>query len=137
MGNQIVSMEQHVCLVCAQPFDSGAILIAKRLNAKGGGNLENKTVTGWSLCPEHKELYEQGYLALVEARDNDGNAEQVQPADVYRLGRVVHIRHEVAVANFQGVRLFQKNGNRECVVFAPPEVIDMIEEVYNNLAVGQ
>lgn len=51
-----VSMEQHVCLVCGQLFDTGAILLDRRLRP----SMEHHTVTGWDLCPEHRRLYEEG-----------------------------------------------------------------------------
>ncbi len=43
-----VSLEQHVCLVCGTAFDTGAILLDKRLRA----SMERRTATGWGLCPE-------------------------------------------------------------------------------------
>ncbi|WP_430522156.1 hypothetical protein [Pseudomonas aeruginosa] len=42
-----VSLEQHVCLVCGTAFDTGAILLDKRLRA----SMERHTATGWGLCP--------------------------------------------------------------------------------------
>ena len=45
-----VSLEQHVCLVCGTAFDTGAILLDKRLRA----SMERHTATGWGLCPEHQ-----------------------------------------------------------------------------------
>jgi len=40
-----VGMEQKVCPVCGQAFDTGVILLDKRLR----NSLERKTVTGWDL----------------------------------------------------------------------------------------
>jgi len=42
-----VSLEQRVCLVCGTTFDTGAILLDKRLRQ----HLDRHTVTGWGLCP--------------------------------------------------------------------------------------
>ena len=42
-----VGMEQNVCPVCGKAFDTGTILLDRRLR----NSLERKTVTGWSLCP--------------------------------------------------------------------------------------
>ncbi len=47
-----VSLEQHVCLVCGKAFDTGAVLLDKRLRA----SMEHHTKTGWGLCPEHQKL---------------------------------------------------------------------------------
>jgi len=57
-----VGMEQKVCPVCGTAFDTGTILLDKRLR----NSLERKTVTGWDLCPEHAKLWKKGYIALVE-----------------------------------------------------------------------
>ena len=57
-----VSLEQHVCLVCGTAFDTGAILLDKRLRA----SMERHTATGWGLCPEHQKLADDGFVALVE-----------------------------------------------------------------------
>lgn len=45
-----VSLEQHVCLVCGARFDTGAVLLDRRLRA----SMEYQTVTDWGLCPEHR-----------------------------------------------------------------------------------
>src|SRR3546814_20782436 len=57
-----VSLEQHACLVCGARFDTGAILLDKRLRA----SMERHTATGWGLCPEHQKLSDAGFVALVE-----------------------------------------------------------------------
>ena len=57
-----VSMEQHVCLVCGVAFDTGAILLDKRLRA----SMERHTTTGWGLCAEHQKLADDDFVALVE-----------------------------------------------------------------------
>lgn len=57
-----VSLEQHVCLVCDTAFDTGAILLEKRLRQ----SMERYTATGWGLCPEHQKLSDDGFVALVE-----------------------------------------------------------------------
>ena len=57
-----VSLEQHVCLVCGTAFDTGAILLDKRLRA----SMERHTTTGWGLCAEHQKLADDDFVALVE-----------------------------------------------------------------------
>ena len=76
-----VSMEQHQCPVCFDVFETGAILMDKRLKE----SMEQFTVTGQSLCPTCTERKDQGYVALVEA---DERTRKV-------LGRVVHVRATV------------------------------------------
>lgn len=81
MEKSHVSMEAQVCVVCGKQFDTGAILLDKRLRK----SMEPHTVTGMGLCPEHKKLKDEGYVALVEA-DQATNT---------RLGRVAHLRASV------------------------------------------
>src|SRR5450830_1148211 len=57
-----VSLEQHVCLVCGTRFDTGTILLDRRLRA----SMEHHTATGWGLCAEHQKLSDDGFVALVE-----------------------------------------------------------------------
>jgi len=75
-----VSLEQHQCPVCLSVFDTGSILLDKRLRE----SMEQHTVTGQSLCPSCVDRKEQGYIALIEADERTHK----------RLGRVVHLRSE-------------------------------------------
>lgn len=113
-------MEQKVCPVCAKAFDTGAILLDKRLR----NSLEPKTVTGWDLCPEHEKLWERGYIALVEcdpakSRFTGGT---IKPADAYRTGRIAHIRKAAAA------RIFDTPIDGP-VVFVEPGVVDRLEQL--------
>lgn len=56
-----VSIEQHVCLVCGQAFDTGAVLLDRRLRA----SMAHHTTTGWDLCPVLHDL-DLGFLAEGE-----------------------------------------------------------------------
>ncbi|MGV8399256.1 ATPase [Pseudomonas aeruginosa] len=90
-----VSMEQHACLVCGVPFDTGCILLDKRLRASMG----HHTVTGWGLCPEHQEMFDRGFIALVECdpkRSGAGSASaRMKPEQAYRTGQLAHLKREV------------------------------------------
>lgn len=77
-----VSMEQHQCFICGTIYDTGSILLDKRLK----DSLENKTVTGTGLCPEHQQLANDGYIALIV----------VQADGKTRTGELCHLRKEVA-----------------------------------------
>src|SRR5690606_24370178 len=85
-----VSLEQHVCLVCGSAFDTGAILLDKRLRQ----SMERHTVNGWGLCPEHERLFKEGYVALVECDpQRSGGAPSsgsMKPEQAYRPGRLAH-----------------------------------------------
>ncbi|VGO13675.1 hypothetical protein PDESU_02232 [Pontiella desulfatans] len=115
-----VGMEQKVCPVCGQAFDTGAILLDKRLR----NTLERKTVTGWDLCPEHAKQWEKGYIALVECDPEkstftDGT---IKPQDAYRTGRIVHIRKAAADRIFD-VEI------KSPVAFVEPGVVDALEKM--------
>jgi hypothetical protein len=95
-----VSLEQHVCWVCGSTYDTGGILIDKRLRAC----LDRFTITGWGLCPAHQDLFEKGFIALVEfdpAQSGDPlPGDRVQPQKAYRTGTVMHVRRAVAAEVF-------------------------------------
>lgn len=89
-----VSLEQHVCLVCGTRFDTGAILLDKRLRA----NMEHHTATGWGLCPEHQKLSDDGFVALVECdpqRSGSPGANRMKSEQAYRTGHPAHLKREV------------------------------------------
>lgn len=88
-----VSLEQHICLVCGTAFDTGSLLLDKRLRQR----MEHHTITGWGLCPEHEQMLHDGYVALVECdpqRSGDVTLGCMKPEDAYRTGRVAHLRRE-------------------------------------------
>ena len=90
-----VSLEQHVCLVCGAAFDTGAILLDKRLRA----SMERHTATGWGLCPEHQKLSDDGFVALVECDPQRSRAAagaaRMKPDQAHRTGRLAHLKREV------------------------------------------
>lgn len=90
MTKSYVSVEQNVCLVCAKTFDTNALLLNKHLRK----SMEERTVTGWGLCPEHQKLHDDGYVALV-AIDQDRSPLPHKLDSVYRLGGVAHVRRSV------------------------------------------
>jgi len=113
-------MEQNVCPVCGKAFDTGTILLDRRLR----NSLERNTVTGWSLCPEHAKLWEKGYIALVECDPEKSkfSGGTIKPEDAFRKERIVHIRKVVAA------RIFNVEMTSP-VAFVEPAVVDMLEEM--------
>lgn len=101
MDKSYVTMEQHVCPVCGKAHDTGAILMDTRLkyNHKTGRNelretFDHYTVTGWSLCPEHKKLADEGYVAIV-AVDETKTKGPITPENAWRTGSIAHVRRSV------------------------------------------
>ena len=93
-----VFLEQHVCLVCGARFDTGAILLDKRLRA----SMERHTATGWGLCPEHQKLSDDGFVALVECDPQRSRAAagaaRMKPDQAHRTGRLsasAHVRPRI------------------------------------------
>lgn len=86
-----VTIEKKVCLVCAQAYDSGALLMDKR----GHKTFERETITGWGrLCPHCEKLEREGYIAVVEVKNRATGDSTLKPEDAERTGRVAYIRRE-------------------------------------------
>lgn len=94
MTKSFVTLEQHRCIICGADYDTGSLLLDKRLSNK----FEHHTLTGMGMCPADKQKFDEGYLALVEsdpARTKVTNG-VIKPGDEYRTGVIVHIRRTVA-----------------------------------------
>jgi hypothetical protein len=121
-GKSHVSLEQRLCLVCGTCFDTGTILLDRRLRA----SMERHTTTGWGPCPGHERLCSQGFVALVECDpqrsgrpSGDG---QMKPEQAYRTGRLAHLKREVFGRVFDvAIAAGQP------VVFVEPGVIEKLE----------
>ena len=81
-----VGLAQHVCPVCTKEHDP-VVLLDKRLK----NTLTNHEFAGWSLCPEHQKMADEGYIALVECANPD--APTLETAK--RTGTLGHVRTEV------------------------------------------
>ena len=100
MDKSHVAMEQKVCVVCTKQYDTGAILLNKALRK----TLENPTVSGVGVCPEHQKLHEGGYIALIEIdpdKSTNISGNIVKQEDAYRTGNIAHIRRTVAKEMFK------------------------------------
>ena len=119
-----VSLEQHACLVCGVSFDTGSVLLDKRLRA----SMERHTTTGWGLCAEHQKLADDGFVALVECDPqrsgspaSNGN---LKPEQAYRTGRLAHLKREVFS------RLFNVPiEDKQACVFVEPGVIEQLQSM--------
>lgn len=117
-----VSLEQRLCLVCGNPFDTGSILLDRRLRA----SLGRHTTTGWGLCPEHERLRSEGFVALVECDPQRSGAPsgngQMKPEQAYRTGRLAHLKREVFTQVFNVAIAADQP-----VVFVEPGVIEQLQ----------
>jgi hypothetical protein len=117
-----VSMERCVCLVCGTEYDTGAILLDKRLRA----SLDSYTITGWGLCPEHQRLFDDGFVALVECdpakSGHPSSADRLKPEQACRTGRVMHLKRDAFA------RVFNVPIDAQLpFVFAEPGVIEKLQ----------
>ncbi|ABM59436.1 hypothetical protein [Verminephrobacter eiseniae] len=122
-----VSMEQRVCLVCGVAFDTGAILLDKRLRA----SMERHTTTGWGLCAEHQKLADDGFVALVECNPQRSGSPggSVKPEQAYRTGRLAHLKRHV----FAKVFNVTIEASQPCVL-VEPGVIEQLEAMVSPAA---
>ncbi len=86
-----VTMEQNVCPVCGKVFDTGDLLLDMRLSKR----FDRYTVTDYSLCPEHKQQEEDGYIFLIELSEAP-----VKGQEPKRTGRIASLKKEVATQIF-------------------------------------
>ena len=117
MDKSYVTLEQHVCRVCGVSFDSGNLLMDTRLRKR----FDHKTSTGWGMCAEHQKLADEGFVALVEAKDSGRN--NLKPEEADRTGRLAHIK----VAAFQRVINTPVPEGKVC--FISPEAFNRIIEM--------
>ena len=90
-----VTLEQHRCIVCGKNYDTGSLLLDKRLR----DTFEHHTLTGTGLCPEHEKLHKEGYVALVEIdplKSHAGGRTILKPDEVWRNGVLMHMKRTVA-----------------------------------------
>lgn len=116
-----VSLEQHACLVCGVAYDTGNLLLDRRLRE----SMKRYTVTGWGLCAEHARMFSEGYIALVECdptRSNPSGADRVKPEHAHRTGRLAHVRRHVFTQVFN-VTL----ADDQSCVFVEPGVIERLQ----------
>ena len=115
-----VSLDQRVCLVCGASFDTGSLLLDKRLRA----SMKRHTTTGWGLCPEHQKMSDDGFVALVECDPERSGAAAVgrlKPEQAYRTGRLAHLRRAVFAQVFNVLI-----DDKQACVFVEPGVIDQL-----------
>lgn len=115
-----VSLERRVCLVCGSAFDTGAILLDKRLRP----SMTHYTTTGWGLCSEHQRLFDEGYVALVECdpQRSGSPSDKLKPEQAYRTGKLAHLRREVFGKVFN-----VPIADQQPCVFVEPGVLDHLQ----------
>ena len=117
-----VSVEKKQCPVCGTLHDVG-ILLDRRLK----DSMEQSTVTGYDLCPEHKELHEKGYIAFIGVPDDYNPQDDIaNVSDTPRTGDVIHIRREIVK---QMIPAITDNQLALPILFIQQSAIDQIKHI--------
>lgn len=103
-----VSMEQHVCYVCGKTYDTGSILLDRRLRA----SMKRNTVTGYGICEEHKAKIDEGYVILIECADQYGSN---------RTGQLAYVKQD----RFKDI--FNSEPPEKHIAFAEQGVIEKLK----------
>jgi hypothetical protein len=111
MTKSHVSMAQHQCIVCGEIYDTGEILLDRRLK----NSLEERTLTGKGFCEEHQKLKDDGYIALCEAIEGSS----------IRTGRVIHIK------NSAWEKVFNSELPPNGIVLCAKEVFDCLHKEHH------
>ena len=125
-----VGMETRACVVCGVEYETGAILLDRRMRQ----SLARRNCTGWGMCEEHERLYKDGYVALVgvDAMKSDRSPEgNIHPSGAHRTGEIVHIR----LVSFS--RIFNIPPPKGGVVFVDPMVIEKMRELQSRAESGE
>lgn len=113
MEKSFVTMEQKMCPICGKEFDSGALLLDKRMSKK----FDMKTTTGYQPCSVCQNKIDEGYIALVVADPKKSTSTNgiLKLENAYRTGEIIWMKRPV----FNN--MFNVSENRP-MVFIEPEV---------------
>ena len=113
-----------MCPACGEEFDTGTILMDKRLRQ----TLERKTCTHWLLCPTHAKQIDAGYILLVGADPDKSTISEnqtIKPDGAYRTGEIAAVQGHLW-DDLLGVPRPLKS-----FVYCEPEVIKQIRACMN------
>jgi len=95
-----VALETAICPVCGKQFDTGYILLRRQLRPVFP-EYGTAQPTSYQLCPEHQDLFDRGYIALVgcdpekSKMTSDAEGSSINSVgDAYRTGKIAHIKRE-------------------------------------------
>lgn len=117
-----VTLEQKVCIVCGNTYDSGALLLDQRLRPK----FDMHTTTGWGMCEEDQKRKDDGYVAMIgcdEAKSDKTHNGNIAPEGAHRTGNIAHIRTPV------WENIFNVPMPERMVCFCGDDVIDMLQKI--------
>jgi hypothetical protein len=111
-------MEQNICPICRVTFDTGAILLDRRLR----DSMERHTTTSLSICPDCTTQSEDGWIALVGANGpvQDG---LLKPQDAVYAAEYLWVKRYVAD------QLFNVPLDTHPFVYLEPAAIERVKEI--------
>jgi hypothetical protein len=122
------SMEQKLCVVCCETFDTGSILLDRRLQA----SMKRVTVTDYGLCPKDQAKFDEGYVALVEVDESKSKASpdgKLKMENAHRTGRVLHIRRKFLNHDYAGPMMFcDKEVVDNLLAMMPPDEDETVND---------
>lgn len=112
-----VAKELSVCPICGEEHTTG-VLLKKKWTGKG----INDAVTGYALCPEHQDMYDTGFVALIEIDTTKPKPEE----NIYwRTGEVMHMRKDMCCEMFPTLEI----GNHP-FIHVEIGVIELVKNMY-------
>lgn len=127
MNKSYVSMEQKICKVCGNKYDTGALLMDKRLR----DSMEKYTVTGMGCCGECTDHFNKGFIALVEVSNAPKYGTTLLNENAERTGTIARLRKTVFNQVFN-----TKVSDTQKMVFVEPEVIVYLQTLVNEQVGG-
>jgi len=106
MSKSHVTMEQKMCPVTGEIWDTQSLLFDKQLRKR----FDMNTVTGYAFSPKVQEQIDKGFVALVEIDEKKSTAKdgKAKMENAWRTGRLCYLREEIA-KNIFGEQIQEMN----------------------------
>lgn len=98
LSQQSQALGPAVCVICGKS-KGGSVTKDKHIREI----FEMKKPGEWDMCKEHKKLFQEGFIALIEAVEPAHTLLDAIPVQVEarRTGKIVHVRYELAEQLFR------------------------------------
>jgi len=121
MSKSFVTLEQRTCFVCGKTYDTGSLLIDRRMKDR----FDMHTNVGLGMCKEHEDKIKEGYVILIgcdasKSEVKDGG-HTLDPKKAYRTGSLAFIKPELYR------RLFNMAVPPNSVAFSDQGVLEWLE----------
>jgi hypothetical protein len=86
------SIARRRCIVCTSEYEIGTVAA------------DEDQLVGWGLCPEHRELHGDGFIALIECDTSKSGhpipGDWLNPERVHRTGLVAYLERRAVCSIF-------------------------------------